>query len=112
MKRKKGTSCKLVALLTAAAVLMLDFEGFDPLAVEGAGLTPSAEARIGAPWTPLSYAGVARRTTRRIIRRSAIFAASLPGPCPQVTIEGTLLYNCSGTYYQSSGNQYVVVYVE
>jgi hypothetical protein len=29
----------------------------------------SAQARIGRPLTPMSYAGVARRTTRRAYRR-------------------------------------------
>jgi len=30
-------------------------------------LVSSAEARIGRPLTPMSYAGVARRTTRRAV---------------------------------------------
>lgn len=29
----------------------------------------TAQARIGRPLTPMSYAGVARRTTRRAVRR-------------------------------------------
>jgi hypothetical protein len=33
----------------------------------GSSFVTSAEARIGRPLTPLSYAGVARRTTRRAI---------------------------------------------
>ena len=32
----------------------------------------SAEARIGRPLTPLSYAGVARRTTRRAVAAGAV----------------------------------------
>lgn len=31
------------------------------------GLTSTAEARFGRPATPISYAGVARRTTRRAV---------------------------------------------
>jgi hypothetical protein len=31
------------------------------------GLVSKAEARIGRPLTPMSYAGVARRTTRRAV---------------------------------------------
>jgi hypothetical protein len=31
-------------------------------------LVSEADARIGRPLTPLSYAGVARRTTRRAVR--------------------------------------------
>ena len=58
----------------------------------------------------------ARRTTRRVIRRtlilSSIYRSSLPGSCVRVTIVGTLLHHCGDTYYQASGTQYVVVYVK
>lgn len=39
-------------------------------------LVTSAEARVGRPMTPMSYAGVARRTTRRAVAVGA--AASSP----------------------------------
>ena len=35
-------------------------------------LVSSAEARIGRPLTPMSYAGVARRTTRRAVAVGAV----------------------------------------
>ena len=35
-----------------------------------------AEALIGRPLTPVSYAGVARRTTRRAIYRTSVYVAS------------------------------------
>jgi hypothetical protein len=35
-------------------------------------LVSSAEARIGRPLTPMSYAGVARRTTRRAVAAGAV----------------------------------------
>jgi hypothetical protein len=55
-------------------------------------LVSSAEARIGRPLTPLSYAGVARRTTRRAVAvgvaAGAVYAAPVvvaPAPaCGQV----------------------------
>ncbi len=31
------------------------------------GVFPEAQARVGRPLTPMSYAGVARRTTRRAV---------------------------------------------
>ena len=71
-----------------------------------------AEARVGRPATPGSVAGVGRRTTRRVIRRSTIYVASLPKGCTTVVIEGTTLQQCGGTYYQASGSQYVQVYVD
>lgn len=71
----------------------------------------NAEAVIGRPATPGSVAGVARRTTRRTIRRTSIYVASLPKGCSKVNIDGTMLYICAGTYYQPYQGQYVVVNV-
>src|SRR5688500_7985302 len=39
-------------------------------------LVTEAEARIGRPLTPMSYAGVARRTTRRAIYAGAAVGAA------------------------------------
>jgi hypothetical protein len=41
----------------------------------GQGLVSTSEARIGRPLTPMSYAGVARRTTRRAVYGTAAVAA-------------------------------------
>ena len=52
------------------------------------GLVSTSEARVGRPLTPMSYAGVARRTTRRAVYGTAAVAAGAyvarPG-CVQVT---------------------------
>src|SRR5580700_12145412 len=37
----------------------------------------TADARIGRPLTPLSYAGVARRTTRRAVAAGAVAAGAV-----------------------------------
>jgi hypothetical protein len=39
-------------------------------------LVSSAEARIGRPLTPMSYAGVARRTTRRAVAAGAVIGGA------------------------------------
>lgn len=75
-------------------------------------VTAPGAAVVGRPATPLSVAGAARRTTRRVIRRSTIYAATLPTNCYTVVIEGTSLYQCGTTYYQPYGTQYVVVYID
>lgn len=75
-------------------------------------LVGEAQARVGRPMTPVSVAGVARRSTRRAIRRSTIYVATLPRGCTQVSIDGTVLQQCGGTYYQPYQGQYVVVYVD
>ena len=105
------------ALRTIAMACLLLAAGFvvdDTLApwLPASLVTNEAQARVGRPATPVSVAGVARRTTRRAIRRSTIYVATLPTSCTQVNIEGTVLMSCGGTYYQAHGTQYVVVYVD
>jgi hypothetical protein len=72
-------------------------------------LIGDAEARVGRPATPGSVAGVARRTTRRTIRRGAYIAA-IPAGCAYGNYYGYNLYYCGGVYYQRSGSGYVIVY--
>jgi hypothetical protein len=75
----------------------------------GGSSSDTAEARIGRPATPRSVAGVARRTTRRVVRRTARYYSVLPGGCASTYAYGTSVYYCGGVYYQPYGNRYVVV---
>jgi hypothetical protein len=59
--------------------------------------------------TPVSVAGVARRTTRRVIRRTAVTVAALPGGCVRAYVSGTPVWRCGSAYYQSYRGSYVVV---
>ncbi|MGD8677511.1 MAG: hypothetical protein PVG16_00785 [Chromatiales bacterium] len=95
----------LVATLIAFIGLMGDLAFDLKFAVQ------DAEARFGRPLTPISYAGVARRTTRRAIFATSVYVDTLPGSCQTVIVEGTSLYLCGSTYYQSSAGRYVVVNV-
>ena len=79
---------------------------------ENMSLVGEAQAIVGRPLTPVSYAGVARRTTRRMIYRTSVYVAVLPPACTVVVVEGTSLHMCGGTYYQPYGTQYVVVNVK
>jgi hypothetical protein len=47
-------------------------------------LVSSAEARVGRPLTPMSYAGVARRTTRRVVAVGAVAAGAAVVAAPVV----------------------------
>jgi hypothetical protein len=51
-----------LAAMTGIGVL---FANEHPLQMKAGSILSKAEARIGRPLTPMSYAGVARRTTRR-----------------------------------------------
>ena len=69
----------------------------------GAGaLLTQAEARVGRPLTPMSYAGVARRTTRRAAAVGAAAGAAAygygayyaPGCVQVVNSYGQIVYKC------------------
>lgn len=80
--------------------------------VSGGVLIKEAQAIVGRPMTPVSVAGVARRTTRRMVVATSVTVATLPPACTVIVIEGTTLHQCGTTYYQASGTQYVVVNVQ
>ena len=40
-----------------------------------------SQARIGRPFTPMSYAGVARRTTRRAVAGAAVVGGAVAAGC-------------------------------
>ena len=59
-------SRKIGWILFAAAIGFSGLEIGERLSVAGVhGIVSSAEARVGRPLTPVSVAGVARRTARR-----------------------------------------------
>lgn len=101
------------ALCLASVMTFTDFrlEGEGPLPLSIGFATP-AEAVIGRPLTPLSYAGVARRTTRRVVRRTATTIAVLPPGCIYGPYYGGYYYRCGGLYYAKSGGVYVQVIVQ
>lgn len=105
---------RIVALATLIAAMFTTEAFVTYTTSEGDGhraglLVPEAEAVIGRPLTPMSYAGVARRTTRRMIYATSVYRATLPANCMTTIINGVTIYQCGSTYYQASGNQYVVV---
>jgi hypothetical protein len=103
---------KKLTLAMMALGLALGIGDYQPgSGIEGVSLVKEAHAIVGRPLTPVSYAGVARRTTRRMIYATTIYVATLPPACTVVVVEGTSLHMCGGTYYQASGTQYVVVNV-
>lgn len=113
--RMSAKTCLLVAVAALATVGELSDTGSLTL---GGG---EAHAVVGRPLTPMSYAGVARRTTRRTYRRGAYYGGAyyggayaggayaagyaagavtaLPGGC--VRAPGTaVIYQCGTVRYQ------------
>jgi len=62
-----STTWKLKALVITTAIPVLYLVGISPDVLTGLTLLTEAHAVVGAPLTPVSAAGVARRTTRRVV---------------------------------------------
>ncbi len=80
-------------------------------------LMVAANKAEAASRVPASSRGAARRTsrrtTRRVIRRTNRRVNRLPAiGCSVVVVSGTSLHQCGSTYYQPSGNTYIIVNVE
>jgi hypothetical protein len=86
--------------------------------------TGDAAAIIGMPWTPLSYAGVARRTVRRSAYMGAVGAAAVGpaavvgpaaygvmAPRPVLPVGCYVGRPCGGVIYQPVYQGTTVVYV-
>jgi hypothetical protein len=82
----------LASVAAVACFLLNDNASLD----QSGSLISQAQARIGRPLTPLSYAGVARRTTTR--RAVAVGAATAtvyrPGCVQVVDAYGRLYWRC------------------
>jgi hypothetical protein len=104
--KKFGSAAALLAVaLTAVEVV--------GTAVPALSLVSAAEARIGAPWTPRSAAGVARRATAwRVLRHTTAWVATLPAGCLRTKVNGFDVWRCGGTYYRAYQGRYIVVVVD
>jgi hypothetical protein len=76
------------ALLVTAVVVCGTFGSVEWTKDAGLSLSiETAEARVGRPLTPVSVAGVARRTTRRAVVGGAAVGAAATG-CVRVLVNG------------------------
>jgi hypothetical protein len=83
-----------ITLASAAAVASLLLNDHVLLNQSGT-LISQVQARIGRPLTPLSYAGVARRTTRRAVAVGAAATTVYRPGCVQVVdAYGRLYWRC------------------
>jgi len=77
---------KLIRMATVTAAFACGLFVTDDVRIDGLpSLVSTADARVGRPATPMSYAGVARRTTRRTVAAgAAVGAAAATTRCTQV----------------------------
>jgi hypothetical protein len=104
-KLHRKTLCAVIAgiiVLAADSVVPMPYGAF----------VSEAHAVLGRPLTPGSVAGTARRTTRRVIRRSSVYVATLPAGCLRTSVNGAVVWRCGGAYYQAHSGRYVVVYID
>jgi hypothetical protein len=115
------------ALLAAVLLPVLYLADVEPDATLGLTLGRDARAFVGAPLTPYSMAGVARRTTRRVVlaETATVEAAARPAGAPALgTVANALrtgcvpedkggieCQRCGGVYYRSAFQGNNLVYV-
>src|SRR4029453_4111216 len=89
--KKREIVMKKISLkraMLAAAVVVCGVSGSIDWASEGLSYSvESAQARVGRPLTPVSVAGVARRTTRRAVVGGAVVGGAVAG-CVRVLVNG------------------------
>jgi hypothetical protein len=74
--------------MLATAVVVCAVSGSLDWTSEGLSYSvESAQARVGRPLTPVSVAGVARRTTRRAVVGGAVVGGAVAG-CARVLVNG------------------------
>lgn len=118
MKRRRSWATKvpIAIALVASSLLGLDETG-------GVTVGPSeAQAIVGRPLTPVSYAGVARRTTRRAVYAGAAVtsaavattavAAATVAALPAGCVRAGAVYTCGAAQYQAVYDGPNVVYVQ
>ena len=124
----------LALFLALAGLWLVDVSPTAPL---GVVIVSEAEAVVGAPLTPVSVAGVARRTTRRAVVATSTTAATqqvvaapapaaapaagalptgtivtaLPSGCVSTVVDGVSLFSCGTTFYQPMFQSNNLVYV-
>jgi hypothetical protein len=100
------------------------------LALAALFIAGEAQAVVGMPATPMSYAGVARRTTRSVAYTNASYnaaaynaaaynaAAAAPAPvttlppgCVQVVSAGVAYQQCGANYYRPYYQSGTLVYM-
>jgi len=131
----------LKAIIVTAALPLLYLADGAPDALPGMSLIREAQAIVGAPATPVSVAGVARRTTRRVVvaESTAVAATSqqqaataqqqaaaarpagapavgtvvnaLPAGCKPEAHNGVEYQNCGGVFYRAAFQGNNLVYV-
>ena len=70
-------SSRKIAVAVAATVAFAGGLAWSGNSTVDSGIISTAEARIGRPLTPMSYAGVARRTTRRAVVGGAVVGGAV-----------------------------------
>ena len=108
---RKTLRSSFVAIATIGLFgLVTEVAPFD--ALKGSVLATAQAEILLLPRAPRSVGGVARRTTRRVVRRTTNYVAVLPAGCEVVVVNDVSLHSCGGVYYEPYNGQYVVVVVD
>jgi hypothetical protein len=118
-------------LLSSMAFAILVLGEVDTTASLPVSMIKEAHAVVGAPLTPVSVAGVARRTAVRSTAAASAAAkpppppppsntsalpigtivSALPAGCASLQLKGTNYFNCQGTYFRPAYQGQDLVYI-
>jgi hypothetical protein len=133
----KSTSRVALSVVVFATLAVVEIDSGKPLPIT---MIKEAQAVVGMPATPLSVAGVARRSavrTTAVVATSAAVASTaarpapapapapaaatafavgtvisaLPAGCANVQLKGVTYFNCQGTYFRPAYQGQNVVYI-
>jgi len=111
-----ATKSRTIKVLSAGLALALGLISDGDLAglTQGGGFSEAQAVVVRRPVAvrPVSAAGVARRTTRRVVRRTATYVSVLPAGCVTTHVGGVAVWHCGAHYYERYGGHYVLVRVE
>lgn len=130
----KSASKIVFSAIVFASLALVEIDMAKPFQIT---MMKEAQAVVGMPRTPVSVAGVARRTavrTTAVVATSAAVAttaakpapvttgaattfpvgtviSALPAGCANVQLKGVTYFNCQGTYYRPAYQGQNVVYI-
>ena len=128
----KSASKIVLSAIVFASLALVEIDTAMPFQIT---MMKEAQAVVGMPGTPVSVAGVARRTavrTTAVVATSAAVASTaakppptsaalafpvgtvisaLPAGCANVQLKGITYFNCQGTYFRPAYQGQNVVYI-
>lgn len=115
METQSTTPRPRIARITLRSIVLAIAAVFGLTALPAVGVIVApgeAHAVVGRPFTPVSYAGVARRSSRRVARRTAYRTTAAMTTLPAGCVSAGVTYTCGSSTYEQVVDGGNVVYID